>query len=339
MTDLFTDLTVVDRSTLERYATCPAQARLCETAVRSVHSIAESGEQAHRAIGQLVASYIDSGGFLSPSELQEELRVNLRSARPDVQPDVVDSVLRSTYRIVQTLTSTNPLNILRFDGGEAEQSGQLAADIESLGMRYTSEIDLLLATPSKRVLDEWDWKTGHKHWTVHDIAQSFQFQSHAWLVFQNYPEVEQLNVRVFNTRSGYATWETTFGRDEMRKIEIRIRSAAGEWFQYHEADPKRVPAWPARDKCSLCDAAALCPVVDQDIADVHQKPGEFLDQLCAIKERVKAMEKLAGAYVESTGRDIVSPTGVAFGFNKPPGSSKPRKAFYELDDRGENDEF
>lgn len=52
-------LPVVDRSTLERYSICPAQARLCEAGLcLPVGIIAEVGEAGHKAIGEAVNEYI-----------------------------------------------------------------------------------------------------------------------------------------------------------------------------------------------------------------------------------------------------------------------------------------
>ena len=52
---------IVDRSTLERYATCPLQARMTDLGyARHAGKAAVSGEEVHKAISATVQNYIDT---------------------------------------------------------------------------------------------------------------------------------------------------------------------------------------------------------------------------------------------------------------------------------------
>jgi hypothetical protein len=110
----------------------------------------------------------------------------------------------------QLIYSIHPGNILAFDGGEdIDRSGQLAIDFPDLRTRYTSELDLLYQGDSPEVGEEVDYKTGWKDWTTEDIRDSFQFQSHAVLALEKYPQWQALRVRVFDARHRRLTTAST----------------------------------------------------------------------------------------------------------------------------------
>lgn len=293
-------LAVVDRSTLERYSTCPAAARFIEAGMVLDSSLAAaSGEEVHQAIGRAITSYVDSRGVLSTADVRGELEANVLSSRPDVQPDAIRGLLRSVWGIAEYITKRHPDNILRWDGGDGDRSGQLAVDLPGL-CRVTSELDLLHATPAPKVLGEVDWKSGRGAFGIDRIADSFQFQVHAWLVLSTYPEVDCLEVRVWHTRSGFAQYPVSFARKDMPKWTARIRAAVGLWWTHRLTPPTEAPAWPAVEKCRLCPAAAVCPAGVAG-AGVAANPVQAVDNLIAMEAAAEQQATNLRAYVEAHG--------------------------------------
>lgn len=318
-------LTVVDRSTLERYACCPAQAAFIAAGLVNTSShIASAGEAVHQAFGSVIASYIASGGVIRTGELADELFMELRQSRPDVQPEAIRGMRSSAWAWCQYVNKLHPDNILRYDGGTGTRSGQLAWDLPSLGLRLTAEVDLLHTSPSPVLLCEVDYKTGWKLHGAQDVRDSFQFQMHAWLVLNNYPDVQALQVSVWNTRSNRRTWPVEFTRADLPAFSTRIQTAAGEWWKYRSVEPAKCPTWPTVEKCGICPAARLCPASGE-----VDTPEAMVDQLVAVEAKADAIRKHLGAIVDVSG-DIVTPAGNAFGTGKPKADRRPTKATYAV---------
>lgn len=324
------DIPTVDRSTLQRYVTCPAQARLIDLGFgRHAGLAAVSGEEVHKAISATVSNYIESHGAMSPQDIREDLERNLRSSRPDVQPDVIAG-FNAFSLFVKMLKDLHPQNILRYDGGEGQRSGQLAADIEHLGVRVTAEVDFLHATASPEVLDLHDWKTGQKRYTLDDVADAFQFQVYAWLVFNTYEGVEQVRVTAWNTRFNERTPRIVFKRADLPAINARVIAAAGEWLRNKDRDADKLIAYPSPEACRLCDVAYRCPEADAEPRQISESVEAYVDQLAAVEAKADAMRKTLSAWVDKTGRDIVTPAGNAFGTQKPKAKRKPEKTLYAV---------
>lgn len=316
----------IDRSDLEEWAVCPMRALLGIGRKKSVGIIAEVGNASHDAISQTISSFVDSQGALNPHDLMLELETNFRSARPDLQPDVIKSLCRSAYAISRIIGDEHYQNILRYDGGAGELTGQLAHDIEDIGVRVTSELDLLMSTPSPEVVQVYDWKSGHKQWNEDDVFKSFQFQLQAWLVLQNYPDVQMVRVSIFNTRTNTKTYSVEFKRHNLADYDSRIRYAATLFVTY--SDKSTAPTWPASDKCDTCPVALWCDAAGGDVNEVKQDPEYWVDQLVALEAKKKAIEKALGPICLGRGQDIVTKSGNAFGFDKPKRSVKPKPTSY-----------
>lgn len=320
------DITTFDRSTLESWAKCPMQAKLKEDAgINSVGEIAEVGEQIHQAIGRALAIHIDENCGLSPTELTDVLMSEVRMSRPDLQPDAIEGLWRSSYKWARFICEQPQNAFLRYDGGEGDKSGQLSHDIAK-EYRITSELDLLLATRSEEVLNEVDYKTGHKMWTAEDVGKSFQFQFHAILVFQNYPTVNALNVTIWNTRFNKRSYTCEFQRSNLTEYESRIRSAIQVFENnWNKSEPE---TWPSREKCGMCDVAAKCKTADRDFVELDTDPAEFLAETIRQVEVTDARKKLMSKHVDKTGKDITTSEGDSFGNNKPKTTRKTPKSFY-----------
>lgn len=330
----------VDRSTLERWSVCPAQAALTEAGkALPVGDAANVGSEGHEAISSAISTYLENAGAMRPAELMDDLITELLGSRPDVQPSVIAAVRPSVWKIVELIKGLNPTNILRYDGGKGQKSGQLAVD--AFGVRLTSEVDFLYVdphtpSPSPDVICEVDWKTGHKLWTSADVRKSFQFQFHAYLVLKNYPGVECLRVRILNTRIGAWSWTCEFRRGDLDAIGGRINRALGEW-QKHQATGEIEP-WPSYEKCSLCDTALDCPACAAPLRDVKANPAGAVDQLVALEAKQDQLKKLLAAHADSTGRDIASTDGkVLFGRGAPSSERKKPAKLYEPKDGEEAD--
>lgn len=323
---------VVDRSDLERFAECPARGYLMRHKKVPLDKFCtNSGEEAHKAFASATREWIASGASITPREAAQTLEQEARGARPDVQPDVLRAVKWSTWEWSRFICSIHPDNILRFDGGEdLNRSGQLAVDI-TIGetvARVTSELDLLYAGPAKHLLHELDYKSGYKQWTSADAWDSFQFQLHALLVFENYPEADGLEVTIWNTRHNRRTYTVEFQRKHLDEIAARVRSAAAAYVTYR--DDENAPTWPGAEKCAFCDAAMLCPAVAQSQKTLEENPPGWVETMHALDVRLTEMRKAAQQHVSKTGQDIVSPSGAAFGFGKPKANRKPSAALYSI---------
>ena len=324
-------LTVLDRSTIERWAGCPWAAQAIESGrVNEWRYVMASGAEGHDALSRATLTWILSGGALSPSELANELETELRGARPDVQPDVLNAARYVIWPWAKFLSKIHPLNIIGCDGGETldpPRSGQLSLDIEGVGVRVTSELDLLYSGPSIDLLHEVDYKTGHKQWTAGDVAASFQFQLHAVLVFANFPAVQALEVTIWNTRSNDQSYRVIFERRKEPEYRARLRMALQPWWEFHGAGDG-APTWPAVEKCAMCSAAALCPVAGQDVKDAVADPLAVLAQLVAVEAKAKAIDKILAAQVDATGVDLELPDGTKFGRAYPASERKrPTKVY------------
>ncbi len=324
------EVVIIDRSDLERWSVCPAQAAIIASKkVLDSSLIAEAGNAVHDAFSAAVTRYIDD-----PSEhysaLVDEAMASLRSARPDIQPEALAAGRASVWSWAKFLSNYSALNVLRYDGGKGERCSQLSHDlpIGDVVLRITSELDLLLSTPSKVVLREIDYKSGWKRHGIDSIASSFQFGMHAWLVLNNYPEVEALEVSVWQTRTNTLTYPVKFDRSRLKELDTRIRSTAGEFVRWRNMQPQDVPTWPAIDKCPSCPAAAVCPA-SLHAGGVARHPTDFIDWMIVLRAKLDAAEKLASAYVDEHG-EIVSPNGAAYGTEKPKQNRKPTKSLYSI---------
>jgi hypothetical protein len=305
------ELPVLDRSTLEQYGSetaCPFKAVAIEQQrIKVVGQIATGGEEGHQALSRTIGEYIDSWAGLvdmrdgmRAGDVRERLEAEAIAARPDVQPDVLDALRPSMWQLATLIASIRPQNILGYDGGESrEKSGQLAMDLS--GVRVTSELDLLYQGPAPGLLHEHDWKTG---WTLHSataVADSFQFQMHAALVFHNYPECQELEVTIWDTRRNLRIRPVVFAREDDPAYRARISQAVGYRMQWIDAPM----AWPSIEKCTGCPAAIFCPAADDAIRATSSEPPILLEQYIAVTARAAQLEAALKAVVEQTKEPVI----------------------------------
>lgn len=329
-----TPLPEVDRSDAERYAVCPAQARFIETGrVTTTSHAMEVGSEVHDALSAGIEEYLQADLELRPWQIAEMVadvvRGRLMNARPDLQPDAIVAAMPMLYPWSRFIASLAPENILRFDGGRGNRSGQIGVDIPSLGICATSELDLLYAGPSPSVLHELDYKSGRTNWSESKVASEFQFTYHAWLVFNEYDEsVEALDVSVWPTREREPTKPVRFERKYLAEYEARVMQTLLARERNKNLPPERAEVWPTVEKCPLCPARALCPGLPK--SEIDADPAAYVFAMYALKQRLDGMEEIATAYRDRTGTDIVAQGGIVFGRNKPAAKRSNPAVFYEL---------
>lgn len=316
---------ILDRSTLERWANCPQQAyHVAKRKIDDCSYPTVIGTECHSLIANAIATVVDSDSIVRPYEFAEGLMAVCTSSRPDVQARVTDIIRRCAWKLGNIVCERASSDIMKFDGGKGNLSGQLGWDIAPQ-RRVTGEVDLLLATPSREEVELWDWKSGWKHWTATEVRDSFQFQTYAWLIFKNYPEVQSVSVRVLMLADNEATATYTFMRDHVRQIEQRLLLAVDLFDLYAGVDDgSNVPAWPLPDKCCLCPVTKHCRFVHHRIDDVEKNTPDAIRKLSVLRSETDRIEsaltlivrkdpnaKLAGEVVaESNGKPI------AWGVNK-----------------------
>src|SRR5262245_55442529 len=146
------DLETLDRSCLERWASCPWQAHVIESGlVKTVSLAAEAGEAIHQALSTVTRTWVEDGdsydtAWIARDSLRTDLQFELRRSRPDLQPEVLAGMMPSVWAWARFCSEIRPGNVLGFDGGwEIGRSSQLAYDFPDLGARVTSELDLIYA--------------------------------------------------------------------------------------------------------------------------------------------------------------------------------------------------
>jgi hypothetical protein len=305
------DYTLLDRSTLENWAKCPAMAAWIDSGqVNTSSDIANAGEEVHKAFASVIEEWTEQNSQCTQRHLRDFCDAALRYSRPDVQPEVIRAARASVYAWAEFLRGSFDgegergvahENIMRYDGGEGEKSGQLAFDLHDLKCRPTSELDVLISVHhTQELLWEIDWKTGNKMHTAEMVRDSFQFGFHAVLVFHNYEDVNGLRVQCWNTRKNRRTFTVEFRREDLPKYEERVNRAAAVWYEYHKLPPEMCPTWPSVEKCRLCDAAHLCPVSGQLPEDGETAP-DVLRRYIALTEQAGRLKKWLTEYADKHG--------------------------------------
>lgn len=332
-------LPTLDRSTIEAWTICPAQAAAIEAGLCKVPTMPQvSGDGAHDAFSYALRQWVENPEWhmVDIQELVTDLTDAAMRSRPDVQPDVMKAIRASVWAWCKFVIGTrygvdrdkigHPKHILRFDGGQGEHSGQLSRDDNYPGVIVTSELDLLLSTPAKEVVREIDYKTGNQQWTATDVADSFQFNLHAWLIFGNYEEVQVVETQIWNTRINKLTFTARFRREDEAAIGMRIFKALEVRARYTGKPLEQVPTWPVLDKCVNCPALHLCPAVLEPMRDAAKDLDGFIDNLHFLDALIAERSKLAKGQLKARGiENYITPRGNAFGVGEPSTRAKTMK--------------
>ncbi len=328
----------IDRSTLERWHVCPAQAQAFERGlVKDRSPDAESGNIIHDAISH-ATKLVYEGHITKPGEFMEAVEVAVLTARPDLQQLAHDGVKYMAYKIGARLLylpngePRNTQDIMAFDGGPDGARGQVAIEwtVDDKPYLLTCELDLLLATASAEAVDLDDYKTGFATWNAEDVVSSFQFGTfYPWLVMAQWPGANRVTVRIINTRKCDISPAVVFDREKfVSAATLRIESAIRTRAQYMAPDAPAAPAWPKPDSCATCAACHLCPEVTGPVRDVATDPAGALRQYIALDAALNSLHKALVAHVDVNGDLGVD--GTWFGEGKPKKEAKPSKSLYVL---------
>lgn len=337
----------VDRSTAEPYSVCPRQGRLLESGRLMIDNHAINvGNAVHLAFSKAIAAYIDAASdtqtYMKAHDLAECVKSYLMESRPDVQPDAIAAAMPSVWAWSQFLAGgwdaekypgIAAHNILHYDGGIGERSGQLGWPLHHLGVTATSEVDLLVATESPVLLREIDYKSGRSEWTESKIAASFQFTLHAVLVFERYRSCEALDVAVWQTRWNEPTKPVRFLRERLQQYRALVANTYAERAKWINTPADQVEAWPGIEKCSACAAAKLCVIPPPE--SCVKDPAAFLVAMHNLSNRLDAMKAEATEFVDAHG-EIYHADGIAFGRQKPAETRKKPVSFYQLEEAKES---
>lgn len=325
---------LVDRSTIERYTICPFQGFAVEIGLVPSGSLAaDSGNEAHDAFAAMVFNYIASDAQENLTDLIIAAESTARLSRPDVQPDVLVAVRAGMWAFGRDLmyrpdgARRNPLDILRFQGGQGERTGQIAFDIMPGGpgkaaIRLTTELDLLMAADARDELAVTDWKTGHAHWTAAMVRESFQFNFQAMILLAVYPDCNRVWIRVFSPRTGGSTGYVGFTRRDAEDCKARCAKASQVRQMTIEARQNNeiLLTWPDAERCCQCPAVALCPKAAVPAPALCADPSGFLTSFALRQLQLEADEKVLAAYAKAHG--TIEAAGWAFG-PKPPSGKAP----------------
>lgn len=316
-------LPVVDRSTLEAFELYPYRARMVADGKAEESSLPmEVGCIVHDALAMATARHIEFGGNLTASEIQDAvLRHYDQCERFDYHTEALLATRSFLFPWARWLGGLKPGFIMRHDCGKGDRSGQMAMDFPEC--RVTSEVDLMLSTASPEYVRVIDYKTGWGTWDADDVEQSFQFTLHALLIFANYPEVQEVGVSVWNTRTCYQTPFVRFHRKHESSYFARVEKAVKQWAKWHKADIESVPCYPS-DLCRNCPVLLSCRIAGEF---EKQSPAEMLSRLAVLNAQTAKIEDALKAHVKTTGQDVIAGE-FRYGLGKPK-KTRPTMSLYQ----------
>lgn len=164
----------------------------------------------------------------------------------------------------------------------------------------------------------------HKTQPNIEDADTFQLGFYAWLIFQNYPFLEEIHTVLHFAKYGKYSKPYVWRREDLEVIEDTILSRV----QQIEADAP----WTATPNkyCQYCPFMAECPAMEQyferdasgglkpkkssiKILGDKDKAVEILGAITVFENLASEMKKELRAYVEATGTSVAIP-GIRCGF-------------------------
>lgn len=326
MIDLFIESSaeIIDRSSLEPWATCPQQAWHLAHGVKHFSISMDKGTEVHEVIAAAMKERQTNGTqFAQLRDLMSELAMK---SRPDVQPQVISVIRRCMYSVLDLIcrhptgNERHPDDLLAYDGGEGDRTGQMAADLTVDGITYrlTCECDLVLATASETEIDVTDFKSGWTWYTASDVQELFQAVFYVVVLFHRFPNVNRINFSIFMCGENQATSPVAFKREDMYAMTKRIESAIRLRKSYLDAEKADlVEAWPDESKCAICPCAIRCSLVQNfPPADAGKDSEALLDQYVALEAATWQAKTWLTEKRRSVDADIISGPN-AFGVDKP----------------------
>ena len=319
---------ILDRSTLERYATCPRQAYLTmlrealkakaanlEVFPWEAERIKDADPELIEEMEKVILQSTDSRLCECGNEIHELLKRAFNECKndlnlipewlvenlPKIKPNIQPMAIRHARHAADMLSEYH-VNLIAV---EHQVSLVVIPETETtpvviVTMRY----DLLGS--GKGNLHVMDWKTGFKRLTNQEAAESFQAEFGAWLLFQQDPylEINTIHWWYFETMFGTKAY-ARFDRNEEhprlpgltteRAIKGRVLSAV-DLFLKNCKDP-----WPLPYSCSWCDMIPFCPLADMSVKEIADDPKAFVDNLVVATEHLKRQRAAATAWIKGKG--------------------------------------
>jgi hypothetical protein len=318
---------IADRSTVQRWATCPQQANLYETLNTDCPSeLADIGKEVHRIIEETLRTGVEQQ--IPADELAGWVCEELPKARPDIQPQVIKAAKWVADEIAN-------LAVGRIIGVEHQIDYLSDIKIDGRPVMLTCCLDLLLGGNNSLIVI--DWKSGYKKRSNADTQNDFQAQFGAYILWKMYPEVKTVHWFFMETLWGsksYARFDRDFELPSLPhlttelQIQGRIFEALKLWQQKYQ------DAWPEPKKCMYCDCISKCKYAHAEALDVAIDPTGFMDRFVVLSALVDKYHDEAVAYIRG-GKSL---KGTKTVFEWRPATQKFTPKVYKLNGNGDGDE-
>lgn len=321
----------LDRSTLDRFATCPNQGYLC-ILLEAMRAIAQGMEvfpweqrMLDEAHPELIASLGRAGPLSDDNELcgvgsaihdlikaafekcEGDLEIipdyfveNLPAIRPDFQPQAIRAarhvadVLANIHIKIVGVEKQLEYVLTTDDIPELKDEVVLtmAYDLFGFGLNFSIHVN--------------DWKTGYKVRTSSETKDSFQAQFGSWLLWKQpeYAEITTVHWWYQETRFGSRAY-AKFVRDEERPrlphlstevaIGARIMEAVRMFLQ------GCTDCWPEEKKCAWCPVIKWCELAHMDAIEIAVNPRKFVDSYIVKTALLRKQKRLMTAYIKGSG--------------------------------------
>lgn len=296
---------VIDRSSVERYAVCPMQGYLCgQQQYRADSKLADTGTIIHELIREAIENCREDLSMVADYFCNELPRV-----RPDVQPEA----LRAGQFVADELSRINYTSILlceqqidfppRSEDGTVDNCPAWLLSPKGVPMVWTTKPDLVMSG-NRNSLVVYDWKTGFKRRTNEEAYDEFQTAFIAFLLWQLYPDVEDIHFFYKETRWGHSAYAQLARSKEHRTLphltteaafQARILAACQYWFMESK------DTWPIYEKCILCPVTKQCPNANADAIELAHDPRLFVDRMTTLQALLDQMDETAKTWVKANG--------------------------------------
>lgn len=323
------NIMILDRSTIERIATCPQQGylailrdiliaqikgqkletwelKLLEAASTELIellklTILQAETDEIREIGHEVHRVTEAAFKACDNDLDivaDWLVDNLPDCRPDIQPKVIRAA-----RYICDMICNLKVSVLA-----AEKQFDCLL-VPAVGDRdkviATICLDLICQGLSQSI-HVFDWKSGYKRYTNSETVDSFQAQFGAWMLFSQpeYAHVETIHWWYYETRFGtkaYARFDRNNEHPRLPHlttfvgIDRRVRTAVKLFLDGNRE------CWPTEKKCCWCPVVRWCKLAHISAADIASDPTVYIDKLIVDAQIVANRKKAATAWIKAKG--------------------------------------
>ena len=327
---------IVDRTDLEKMATCPQQYQLCKEQKIDVDSeLAQIGTEIHRLAEEAFKAGYETRA--NPEDVADYIVNELPKARPDIQPQV----LRMGKWLADKAANIPIHRLLADQKGVPFIEYQIDYLFDSIknkdGQPYKITTCIDLAFSGNNSIHVIDWKTGFKKRSNQEAFDSIQAEFITLILWKMFPQINIIHFWFYETRwgtSAYACFDRESEEPRLPHLtqemafQQRIISTL-QLFRYDCRD-----AWPEPKKCSQCDLIKFCEYANKRAFDLAKDPKAFIDQIVVLDELLTKQKKTASDYVKAHG--AIQGTKVKFDWIP----SKPKfiPKIYDIDENTESED-